>query len=151
MPLQGQFRGRWVACIPGKLWRAVLTLGATGARGSGRTHACRLAEQHGAKTLRKGALNGETVDLEAARGALLERFPVSGRLEVEFRSQRRPPEASVPLSAAHFDAVWTRCGVGPLFRCLRALRANQHLAPQTRPICLMPVLLPPSAECIHMA
>eukprot|EP00892_Ulva_mutabilis_P004358 jgi/Ulvmu1/2294/UM013_0141.1 len=68
----------------------------------------KLAEQHGANTLRKGVLNGAAVNLEAARGTLLERFPVSGRLEVEFRSQRRPPETCVPLSAADFDAVWTR-------------------------------------------
>lgn len=71
---------------------------------------CRLAEHHGANTLRRSLLDGESIDLEAARGAgLLDRFPTLGRLDVEFRSQQRPPEHCAALTSAQFDAAWTGC------------------------------------------
>jgi hypothetical protein len=73
------------------------------------------------------------VDLEAQREKLLERFPVTGRLAVEFRSQRRPPENSRPLPKQNFTSVWSRFVspllanfahiLPPLCRCTIALNA----------------------------
>ena len=78
---------------------------------------CRLAQHHGTNTLRKGLLDGVSIDLEAACAAgFLDRFPTVGRLDVEFRSQQRPPEHCAALTPAQFDAAWT--GYFLLYYCV---------------------------------
>lgn len=67
------------------------------------------------------------IDLEQQREKLLPRFPSAGRLVVDFRSQRRPPEDTKALSKKDFYKMWTQCALqGLCFRlCMPFARVTR--------------------------
>ena len=73
-----------------------------------RTAMCRMAEKHGAGTLRKATLDGVAIDAHEGLQRQARRLPIAGRLQVDFRSQQRPAEDRQALTATEFNAVWTR-------------------------------------------
>jgi Domain of unknown function (DUF4476) len=62
-------------------------------------------------------LNGSSINIDARRAHLLQRFPDCGYFSVDFVSQRRPPETCSPLTRKEFSALWTRRALSASTRC----------------------------------